>query len=188
MDEKRIGRNIRDIRKRTGVTLDYLAEEIGMTKSTLSKIETGKTSTSVATLLKIAEALGVEITEFFLKQRERPPYIHTRKGFGQIVTRDGSRFGYTYEALANGMVDKLAEPFLCTVDRNDLTGEFQHAGEEFVYILSGEIIYTIGSDSITLKAGDSLYFDSSIVHTIRAISEMPVKLIFIMIPPSPRIR
>jgi transcriptional regulator with XRE-family HTH domain len=188
MDEKRIGENIRDIRKRNGVTLNRLAEEIGITKSTLSKIETGKTSTPVSTLLKIAAALGVDITEFFLKQRERPPYIHTRKGYGQIVTRDGSRFGYTYEALANGMVDKLAEPFLCTINKNDMTGEFQHAGEEFVYILSGDIIYTIGSDSITLKAGDSLYFDSSIVHTLRAISDKPVKLIFVMITPSPRIR
>ncbi len=86
------------------------------------------------------------------------------------------------------MVDKSAEPFLCTVDKDDKIGDFQHAGEEFVYILSGKIIYTIGRDSITLKAGDSLYFNSAIVHSIKALSITPAKLILVMITPSPRIR
>ncbi|MEW5818248.1 MAG: XRE family transcriptional regulator, partial [Spirochaetota bacterium] len=188
IDEKKIGENIRDIRKRIGITLDDLAEKVGITKSTLSKIETGKTSTPINTMLRIANALEVDITEFFLKRRDRPPYVHTRKGLGQIVTRDGSRFGYTYEALALKMVDKLAEPFLLTIDKNDNTGDFQHAGEEFVYILSGTIIYTIGNDSITLNPGDSLYFNSGIVHSMRVLSDTPVKLLFVMITPSPRLR
>jgi transcriptional regulator with XRE-family HTH domain len=188
MEEQQIAENIRDIRNRIGVTLDKLASEVGITKSTLSKIERGKASTPINTLIKIAKALGVDISEFFIQRRERPAYVHTRKGLGQIVTREGSRFGYTYEALASEMVDKLAEPFLCTVDKDDKIGDFQHAGEEFVYILSGKIIYTVGRDSITLKAGDSLYFNSAIVHSIKAVSKTPVKLLFVMITPSPRIR
>jgi transcriptional regulator with XRE-family HTH domain len=187
-DEVSIGMNMRTLRKRAGVTLDSLAEKVGITKSTLSKIETGKISTAIATLLRIAEALGVQPADFFLRREERPPYVYTRKGFGQIVTRNGSRLGYTYEALAQDMVDKLAEPFFCTIDKNDKLGDFQHAGEEFVYILSGKIQYTIGEDTLTMSAGDSLYFNSSIVHSIRALSESPVKLLFVMIAPSPVVR
>ncbi len=133
IEEQQITENIRDIRNRVGVTLDKLSSKVGITKSTLSKIERGKASTPINTLIKIAKALGVDISEFFIQRRERPAYVHTRKGLGQIVTRDGSRFGYTYEALASEMVDKSAEPFLCTVDKDDKIGDFQHAGEERVF-------------------------------------------------------
>jgi len=188
INEKIIGENIRSIRKQAGITLDALAEKIGITKSALSKIETGKTSTPVATLLRIARSLSVDITNFLLTRERRPVYALTRKGFGQIVTRSGSKLGYTYEDLAHDLVEKLAEPFLCTIAKNDKIGGFQHAGEEFVYILSGKIQYTIGEEKLVLAAGDSLYFDSSIVHSIKALSDSPVKLLFLMIAPFPRIK
>lgn len=188
LGEKTIGQNIRNVRKQAGITLDALADKVGITKSALSKIETGKTSTPVATLLRIARALSVEVTNFFVSRERRPAYALTRKGFGQIVTRNGSKLGYTYEALAHELVEKLAEPFLCTIDKNDKIGDFQHAGEEFVYVLSGKIRYTIGEETVVLGAGDSLYFDSAIVHSIRALSDKPVKLLFLMIAPFPRIK
>ena len=188
INEKTIGENIRKIRKHAGITLDALAEKVGITKSALSKIETGKTSTPIATLLRIAKALAVDITNFLLSRERRPIYALTRKGFGQIVTRNGSRLGYTYEALAHDLVEKLAEPFLCTIDKNDKIGDFQHAGEEFVYVLSGKIQYRIGDETLVLRAGDSLYFDSAIVHSIKALSDSPVKLLFLMISPFPRIK
>lgn len=188
INEQTIGENIRNLRKQAGITLDALAEKVGLTKSALSKIETGKTSTPIATLLRIANALTVDLTRFLTARERRPNFTLTRKGFGQIVTRNGSRLGYTYEALAHDLVEKLAEPFLCTIDKNDKIGDFQHAGEEFVYVLSGKIRYTIGDESVILGAGDSLYFTSSIVHSIQALSDKPVRLLFLMIAPFPRIK
>lgn len=188
ISEKTIGENIRNIRKQAGITLDALADKVGITKSALSKIETGKTSTPVTTLLRIARALSVEVTNFFVSRERRPAYALTRKGFGQIVTRNGSKLGYTYEALAHDLVEKLAEPFLCTIDKNDKIGDFQHTGEEFLYVISGKLQYKVGDEILVLGAGDCLYFDSAIVHSLKALSEKPVKLLFVMIAPFPRIK
>lgn len=102
------------------------------------------------------------------------------------MTFDESRVGYVYEAIATNMADKLAEPYLCTIDNRDKSIEFQHPGEEFIYILSGKIEYTVGTDKLILSAGDSLYFDSSNIHHFRTLSTKPVKMLFIKINPPVR--
>lgn len=186
ISEKVIGENIRNIRKQIAMTLDKLAIEVGVTKSTLSKIETGKIIPPIATLLRIANALNVKVTMFFMEKEKRPSYVVTRKNYGQIVTFDESRVGYVYEAIATNMADKLAEPYLCTIDNRDKSIEFQHPGEEFIYILSGKIEYTVGTDKLILSAGDSLYFDSSNIHHFRTLSTKPVKMLFIKINPPVR--
>jgi transcriptional regulator with XRE-family HTH domain len=96
MTEATIGGNIRSLREKAGLTLTDLAARAGLTKGALSKIETARGSAAIATILRIAEALGVPLAELFAESEESPPYVLTRNGQGKILTRDGSRFGYSY--------------------------------------------------------------------------------------------
>lgn len=129
MDERLIGENLREIRLSLGQTLTEVAKLAGLTKSTLSKIETGQVSAPISTFMKIADAMGRELAEFFRKPSERPPFVLTRKGEGETIVRGGSKFGYTYEALAIEMPGKRAEPFLLTIQPGDKKGTFGHGGQ-----------------------------------------------------------
>ena len=181
MDEKTVGNVIRNLRLKKGFTLEQVALKAGVTKSTLSKIETGQISSPISTFMRIGDALSVELAEFFYEPKQKPDFILTRKGKGKRIVRDGSKFGYTYEALALEMPGKKAEPFLLTKKTTDPSGRFQHGGEEFLYILSGKMEVTIGTNTERLYPGDSIYFNPTLPHSSKVLGKQPIRCLCVMI-------
>ena len=161
MEQQKIASKIRKLRSDSGLTLTAAAEKADLNKATLSKIETGQISPPIATLLRIAKVLGVSITDFFVDDELQPAYVLTRKSQGSQVSQEGSKLGYNYESLALEKNGKAAEPFLLTIAPADPPGEFHHLGEEFIYMLSGRMEFTIDDEQLVLRPGDSLYFDSN---------------------------
>jgi transcriptional regulator with XRE-family HTH domain len=181
MEQQKIAGRIRKLRRKAGLTLTAAAEKVDLNKATLSKIETGHISPPIATLLRIAKVLGVSITDFFVDDDPQPAYVLTRKNQGSLISQEGSKFGYNYEALALEKLGKSAEPFLLTISPTDPPGEFHHLGQEFIYILSGQMEFTIGEERLVLKPGDSLYFDSNHVHKTKILGKRPAKFICVFI-------
>ena len=176
-----MGENIRRIRKNEGLTVTELAPKAGMTKSALSKLENGQISSPVATLIRVANALDVPLAEFFYEEPATRPFVLTRKGEGVPIATDGSRFGYAYQALASDMRDKMAEPFLLTISPGNPVGDFQHGGEELIYMLSGRLEFTVGEHRLMLCSGDSLYFDPSRKHTTKVLGKRPATFLCVFI-------
>lgn len=185
MNEQAIGQNIRELRVRAGLTLTTVARKAQLAKSSLSKIETGQTSPPISTLIRIAKAISVPISDFFAAEHSKPSFAMTRKGKGQVVTRTGSKFGYSYESLALGKPHKYVEPFLLTIGPDDPPGEFHHSGQEFIYMLSGTMDFDLGEEQFRLQKGDSLFFDSSILHRTRVVGKRPAKFLCIFIQDIP---
>lgn len=177
MNEQDVGQNIRAIRQAAKATLDEIAKRAGLTKSTLSKIETGQISSPISTLLAISSALGVHLSEFFREEQKPASHILTRKGKGRHIVRDGTRLGYAYEALAVDFPNKPMEPFLLTISPGDKDGVFQHKGHEFIHMLAGKILFTLGEEQFTIAAGDSLYFDSGIPHGLKLVGQTPARFL-----------
>ena len=181
MDDQAIGRNIRAARHHQGISLADLAQGAELTKGALSKIENGATSPPISTLMRIADALEVAIGSFF-EQPETPPRVTvTRKDDGRIITRDGTQFGYAYEALALEMPRKLAEPFVLTIQPDDPPGEFRHGGDEFLYMIQGRMDVTIGDVAYRVSPGDSIYFDPQISHSFKVLGKKPAKFLCLFI-------
>jgi len=176
-----VGANIRRIREEGGLSVTELARKAGLTKSALSKVEHGQVSSPIATLMRIAEGLEAPLAEFFFEEPTSRPFALTRKGEGTVITTDGSRFGYAYEALASEMRSKMAEPFLLTIRPGDPAGEFQHGGEELIHMLSGRMEFTVGEHRFVLRSGDSLYFDPSLKHTTKILGKRPAKFLCVFI-------
>ena len=181
MNEQSIGTNIRGLRQRAGLTLTALAARAGLSKSALSKIETGRISSPISNLLRIAAALQVTISEFFVEADSAPLYVLTRKGKGRVTSRNGSQWGYAYEALALEMKGKRGEPFLLTIRPGDPMGRFQHGGEEFIYMLSGRMECTVDGTPLILNPGDSLYFNPTHVHTTRVMGKRPARFVCVFL-------
>ena len=128
MNERDMGQRIRKLRQKSGLTLTAEAKRAELTKGTLSKIETGQISPPIATLMRVAKALNVSITDFFIDADPQPAYVLTRRNQGTPVSHNGSQFGYSYEALALEKRGKAVEPFVLTINPTDPPGEFHHRG------------------------------------------------------------
>ena len=176
-----VGENIRAIRLASKVSLTEVAKRAGMTKSTLSKIENGQTSSPISTLVAVAAAMGVHLAEFFRETGGDPRFILTRKGKGKTIVRDGTRLGYSYEALAVDFPNKPVEPFLLTISPGDKEGRFKHEGHEFIHLLSGDLEFTLGAEKFDMHPGDSLYFDPTQTHVLKPLNKKPARFLCLFI-------
>jgi len=181
MNEQSLGENIRTIREKAQLTLTLVAEAAGITKSTMSKIEKGRISSPISTLMRIAEALNVTLADLFAEPGGTKPYCLTRSGEGKTILRDGNKFGYAYESLMSGGGGKAAQAFVLTIHPDDPQGSFSHEGEEFIYMLSGKLVFTIAGEAMELEAGDSLHFESHHRHTTKALGSEPARFVCVFI-------
>lgn len=181
MNERTVGENIRAIRLASKASLTEVAKRAKLTKSTLSKIENGQISSPISTLVGIATALGVRLAEFFQEEDAAPRFVLTRKGKGKTIVRNGSQLGYSYEALAADFPNKPAEPFLLTVSPEDKAGRFRHTGHEFIYMLTGDMEFTLGGTKLDLHPGDSLYFDPTVTHSLKLLGRTPARFLCLFI-------
>lgn len=178
MDERQVGKNIKKIRKSRGLSLNELADMIGMTKGYISKIENSISAPPLSTLSKIGISLGVEVGELTAEKVDLPQPMKvcvTRKGEGKKLNTGGMT-SYHYEILAHKKSGKNMEPMLLypAVEEEAI---FSHEGEEFLYTIEGthEVIYD--GESYILNAGDSIYFDSIVPHTGRSIGKTKAKVL-----------
>lgn len=185
--EASLGNRLRELRRQQGHSLRALAEKSGLSANTLSLIENGKTSPSVATLQQIALALNIPITTFFETQRVREPVIYTRKS-----ERTPSPFvNGQLEELGSGVGNEGLQPFIVYFTPNDSSEErpIAHDGSEFIYCLSGRVIYNIVGEEYILEPGDSLLFSSKLPHSWKNPLEEPSKVIIVITaleePPRP---
>ncbi len=170
-----LGQKIKTLRQRRGFSLQQMADQTNLSKPLLSQIESEVVAPPVATLLKISKALGVNIGYFFQAEESGKRAVIVRKDERKQVFRriheDASKVGYYYEALAYPKIDKHMEPFLVQfeVKREEDLLFFTHRGEEFVFVLEGQLEFHYEKETFLLESGDSLYFDSSQPHAFRAL-------------------
>ncbi len=156
-----VGQRIRSLRERQELSLRALAERCGLSINAISQIERGENSPTVSSLHQLATALGVSITDFFRDDAEQ----------AAVFVADGARLridshGVGMDSLGIGLPYQQLQPFLVTVapGAGNADQPVAHAGEEFVFGLSGAIVYQVGEQRFRLAGGDSLLFDSSQPH------------------------
>lgn len=157
-----VGGRLRAVREARGLSLRGLAERCGLSINTISLIERGANSPTVASLHVLATALGVPITEFFRAASDEKA-VHVKRNL-RVTYRRG---GMEIESLGAGLPDQHLEPFLVTIGTDpddDQSQPIVHNGQEFVYCVDGQIDYQVGEGVYRLEAGDSLLFEASQPH------------------------
>jgi len=177
LKELNLGQKIKTLRQRKGVSLQQMAEKSSLSVPLLSQIESEVVAPPVATLLKISRALNVNIGYFFQEEESGKRAVVVRKNERKQIFRriheDPSKVGYYYESLAYPKADKHMEPFQVQFElkkKEDLIF-FNHKGEEFVFVLEGQLECNYEDETFLLDPGDSLYFDSSFPHAFRAVGK-----------------
>ncbi|WP_025323798.1 helix-turn-helix domain-containing protein [Deferrisoma camini] len=186
LEDLGIGQKIRELRQRRRYTLQDLSAKTGLSKPLLSQVENGHVMPPVATLLKIARALDVNISYFFQEEEKEEKIAVTRAPERRRFTRrshqDASEVGYLYESLELHKSRKHMEPLLVTfppLEKKDMVF-YSHEGEEFVHVIEGEIEFRTPDEVRTLKPGDSLYFESDVSHAFRALGNKEARALVVV--------
>ena len=187
--EKTVGGKIKQIRETKKVSLEELAERSGIELSMIQKIEQEKNIPSLAPLIKIARALGVRLGTF----------LDDSDSFGPVVVRSGeyhkgvrftsqaseSREHLNFFSLAFDKAGRNMEPFIVDIEPG-LQSDYMlssHEGEEFIYVLEGDVEINYGKETYKLGKGDSIYLDSVVLHNVHAANNNPARILAVVYAP-----
>jgi transcriptional regulator with XRE-family HTH domain len=182
----KIGHKVRKLRQKNKYTLQDLAAKTGLSKPFLSQIENDHVVPPVATLLKLARALGVGLAYFFQDEASSERISVTRPLERVRVERRPhhckEEIDYIYDSLETKIQNKHMEPFLIEFPVKETEEIFfmSHEGEEFLYLLEGKIEFRSVDRVEILEPGDSIYYDSELSHGFRCIGETPAKAVAVV--------
>ena len=187
--EKTVGEKIRQIREMKKVSVEELAARSGMEITMIQKIEQEKNVPSLAPLIKIARALGVRLGTFLDDSDNYGPVV-VRSGEYHKGARFTSQASETREhlnffSLAFDKAGRSMEPFIVDIE-SGLQSDYMlssHEGEEFIYVLEGDIEINYGKETYTLAKGDSIYLDSIVMHNVHAANQNSARILAVVYAP-----
>lgn len=173
-----VGSRLRQLRQERGKSMRALARASGLSTNALSMIERARTSPSVSTLYKIAEALEVPITAFFREEPPRQEIVYCRRSKRPRVDFPHGH----WEGLGGEYFIGHVEPFMLSLDPGASSGPFGmlHTGHEFVMCLEGQLEYEVEDEHFVLEPGDSLIFAAQLRHRWQNQGDTQAKAILVL--------
>lgn len=174
-----VGKQIRILREHRGLSQQALASSSGLSRNTLSLIERGQTSPTVSTLKSLVSALSVDINAFF-QPFDEANIVYTKAEQRPHLLLDNGAMA----DLGLGMLEQLVTPLLLQLEPGARSGSpLTHGGQDFVYCLSGEILYAVNGRGYLLEPGDSILFDGRLPHAFRNAGIEVASLLIVLSTP-----
>jgi transcriptional regulator with XRE-family HTH domain len=177
-----IGQKVAKWRKEKGLTLQQLGAKVHLSAAFISQIEHDKASPSIATLKTIAHALDAKVIDFFADELLQDPVVTTPDQWSRVLIP-----GWQSDTrrLVKIVASKRMEPFLTTIKPGGKSREpDSHPGEEFGFVLQGEITITLGDDVYPVGPMCSFYYSSLLPHSWINKGKKACKIIWVVSPPS----
>ena len=186
-----VGHKIKGIRESKNLTIEEVAESTGLSVEQINSIENDQNLPSLGPLIKIARALGVRLGTFMDDNDALGPVVtraedHERES--SISFSNGAtdaRKHMEYHPLAQQKAGRHMEPFIIDINPAEhLDYKLSaHEGEEFIYVMEGEIELVYGKDKYALKQGDSIYYDSIVKHHLHGAEGKSAKILAVVYIP-----
>ena len=177
-----LGERVRELRKERNWTLEQAANQAGLARSTLSKIENGQMSPTYDALKKLALGLEISVPQLFtqpIRDQINGRMAITRAGEGN----NQATVTYEHELLAESMSKKKMLPYRARIRARSIEefdGWVRHDGEEFLMVLTGVIrLYTEFYEPIEMRRGDSAYYDAAMGHNVVSVSPEDASIIWV---------
>ena len=186
-----VGSKIKGIRESKNISIDEIVESSGLSKDQIESIENGQNMPSLGPLIKIARALGVRLGTFMDDNDSIGPVIcraeDREKDHSISFSNDATdaRKHMEYHPLAQQKAGRHMEPFIIDIAPNDnLDYKLSaHEGEEFIYVMEGNVELVYGKETYTLKEGDSIFYDSIVKHHIHGAPGKAAKILAVVYIP-----
>src|SRR6266508_5346048 len=184
-----LGRKIRELRQRRGLTVQQLAEATGLSKGFVSQVENERTSPSLATLQDLARSLETSMA-YLVVEEDEAPYVVRRGDRPQMVVNGGGSRVEVISAQPRRTLEILLVELPPGVSMSEKR-QF-HDGEEVVLCVEGRASLHCGEHVVLLQAGDSCHFDGRVPHSLENTGDVAARLLIALTPaanePSSRAR
>ena len=186
-----VGSKIKGIRESKNLTIEEIAESSGLSVEQISSIENDQNLPSLGPLIKIARALGVRLGTFMDDNDALGPVVcraEDRERDSSISFSNGAtdaRKHMEYHPLAQQKAGRHMEPFIIDINPSEQQ-EFKlsaHEGEEFIYVMDGEVEIEYGKEKYMLKEGDSIFYDSIVKHHVHGAPGKSAKILAVVYIP-----
>ncbi len=186
-----VGSKIKGLRETKDISLQEMSERSGLTIEQISSIENDQYLPSLGPLIKIARALGVRLGTFLDDNDELGPVVcraEERENNDSISFSNGStdaRKHMEYHSLAKQKAGRHMEPFIIDIQPSE-ERDFKlsaHEGEEFIYVMEGEVEIAYGKETYKLRKGDSIFYDSIVMHHVHGAEGQSAKILAVVYIP-----
>jgi quercetin dioxygenase-like cupin family protein len=179
-----MGMRLKKAREGRGLSFFDVYLRTNIDVETLSQIEEGKIVPPLGSVIKLAKAFDLKMG-YFISGEEGKAYTVVRRDDREVTSRyDPSRekhYGYAYESLAPHKTDRTMEPFLVTLEPSEAEEERStHDGQEFIFVLQGEMEVRLEEEVLILEAGDSIYYDSTVPHLVKCHGKETTKILAVL--------
>jgi len=179
-----MGMRVRRARESRGLSIFDLYLRTDIDVETLSQIEEGKVVPPLGTVVKLAKAFDLKMDYFISGEQVKAYTIVRREDREKTSRHDPSKekqYGYAYESLAPQKTDRTMEPFLVTLEPSDVEEERStHDGQEFIFVLHGEMEVRLGEEIHILRPGDTIYYDSTVPHLVKCHGKETTKILAVL--------
>jgi transcriptional regulator with XRE-family HTH domain len=172
--DKHVGERIRALRLAKGMTLQQVAAQTGLTASFLSQMERNLSGVTLSSLVSVSKALGVALREIVTQ----PPQITPDTHQGERQEYSVENVSLHYERLSASFPGSCLHALKIRIPKGYSSGFESHAGEELLFVLSGDIEYTVDHKTYRLGAGDSMHIDSHRSHQIANGSDATTEILW----------
>jgi quercetin dioxygenase-like cupin family protein len=179
VDEKSFGAKMKQLRQLRKLSFETLANKTGLSNRYLKEIEEGKVIPPVSAVIQISKALSIDSGSFLSAEEQEALAKKRRESFYKRTQ------AYSYKTLTPEAESKHMKAFLVTIDprQDHRMVDYRHEGEEFIYVLKGEVEVRVGENQNHLKKGETLHFDSGIPHKLRNLGDDEAKLLVVLYTP-----
>ena len=186
-----VGSKIKTIRESKNLSIEEISESSGLSIEQITSIEEGQNLPSLGPLIKIARALGVRLGTFMDDNDSLGPVVcraADRERANSISFSNGAtdaRKHMEYHPLAQQKAGRHMEPFIIDInpEENQAYKLSAHEGEEFIYVMQGEVEVEYGKEKYSLKEGDSIYYDSIVKHHLHGAPGKSAKILALIYIP-----
>ena len=186
-----VGHKIKGIRESKNISIEEIAERSGLSIEQITSIENDQNLPSLGPLIKIARALGVRLGTFLDDNDELGPAVcraeerEQKSSISFSNDATDARKHMEYHPLAQQKAGRHMEPFIIEINptKNQEFNLSAHEGEEFIYVMSGEVEIEYGKQKYTLKKGDSIFYDSIVKHHVHGAPGKSAKILAVVYIP-----
>ncbi len=178
-----LGERIRTARETRGLTLEDISSRTGIDVPTLRRIESSETAPPLGQLIRLGKALDMKMGYFISPGVDKPMTV-VHKDKRRAVARYGQKkqeqYGYSYESLAPEKANRMMEPFIVTLLPTDAEEFSAHDGQEFLFVLEGEMKVQVGDQVEFLRPGDAVYYDSNQPHLVKSATRTKTTILAVL--------
>ena len=178
VDEKSFGAKMEQLRGARKMSVEQLAGLTGLSQRYLKEIEQGIANPSVSVVIQIAKVLSIDSGSFLSADEEASEKRRMESYYKRTQA-------YSYKTLTPDAERRHMKAFLITIDpkQDHKMVEYRHEGEEFVFVLRGEVEVIIGEKQHHLKKDGTLHFDSGTAHKLRNLTDEEAQLLVVVYTP-----